>query len=71
MLCRDVCTGACQWACYGYEGCVAVNGGASGEDAEGKQTEERAVGVACHEVDEMNDAVAAYGMDCDDEDGKQ
>ena len=50
---------------------MAVDGGASGEDAEGKQTEERAVGVACHEIYEMNDAVAAYGMDCDDEDGEQ
>ena len=50
---------------------MAVDGGTSGEDAEGKQTEERTVGVACHEVYEMNDAVAAYGMDCDDEDGKQ
>ena len=50
---------------------MAVDGGASGEDAEGEQTEERAVGVACHEIDEMNDAVAAYGMDCDDEDGEQ
>ncbi len=38
---------------------MAVDGGASGEDAEGKQTEERAVGVACHEIDEMYDAVAA------------